>query len=443
MEKILVEKMMMDMKNTKPDSDRMAKITLKDLSPLDSLSLLDRTNLISLRLKEELDNGLMLLREINGPLDRTVMVKDRITGEIAERVMFGSNNYLGLANDPRVRKRIPEILDKAGTGLGGPPLLNGRTSLHRELEEKLSRFKGFEETMLFSSGFLANLGWITALVRRNDTLIVDELVHASIIDGTRLMRGECIRFSHNDPNSLDAALAKVKKEGRANSIVVVEGVYSMDGDIPPLPEIAEIVRKYDGFLVVDDAHGTGVMGENGKGILEYFGMEGEVDLLMGTFSKAFASSGGFVSGSRKLIDMLRYTSRPYIFSASMAPLQIAGILAAFDIMTADKKLREALHENRKYLLEGLGDIGLTTDSPSAIVPLYLGRNIDIRPLSKYFNIKGLYMNAIEYPAVPFDKQRFRISLMATHKISDIDRLVESIEELGSVKENFRAREGTR
>lgn len=399
---------------------------------LDDIDVSNRAELLSARVNEELGKGLLMEREIIGPMDRTVLVRDRNTGEISEKVMFGSNNYLGLANDPRVKNRVQKIIDETGTGLGGPPLLNGRTSLHIELERKLSDLKRMEDTMLFSSGYMANIGWITSLVRKKDLLVLDELAHASMIDGTRMMKGSCMKFPHNDIDGLRSALESSRNDQIRNRYVVVEGVYSMDGDIPPLPEIAELAKKNDAFLIVDDAHGTGVMGENGKGILEHFDMEGQVDLVMGTFSKALASTGGFLSGSKEMIDMLRFTSRPYIFSASPPPVHIAGVLAALEIIIEDNSLVSSLHHNRTYLLRRMDELGLSIKTPSAIIPLYISPDLDFRKISGHFSDSGLFMNSIQYPAVAPDKQRFRISLMATHTRLDMDLLIDSIMSSGII-----------
>lgn len=344
--------------------------------------------------------------------------------------MFGSNNYLGLANNPEVRQLIDEYLDEFGTGLGGPPMLNGTTALHRKLEQELSELKGCEDTMLFSSGFAANLGWTTALVGKNDVLIMDELSHASIITGSRAVRGTTCKFAHNDVAALEEALKKAEAEGKTNKIVVVEGVYSMDGDVPPLKEIYEVCRAHDAFLVVDDAHGTGVMGENGRGTPEHFGLEGKIDLVMGTFSKALASCGGFVSGKREIIDYLRFFAGTYFFSASMPPAQIAGVLAALQVMKARPELRQRLRRNVAYLTEGLARIGIEVQTSSPIVPIYLPAGLNIRKLARKFDLAGLFLNAVEYPAVPLDKQRFRVSVMATHTKDDLDTLINALDTIG-------------
>lgn len=405
-------------------------LSIKDFYKLDTLPVKKKTALFSRYFNSELAKGLTYMREITGPMDHVVEVRDNVTGEIRKMRMFGSNNYLGMANNPAVRGRIEKYIKEYGVGLGGPPMLNGRTSIHRKLEKELSELKSCQDTMIFSSGFSANLGWINALVGKNDLLIMDELCHASIIEASKRIRGSFCFFSHNDIQSLENQLKKARKEEAVNIFVVVEGVYSMDGDLPPLRKIYELAKNHRAFLAVDDAHGTGVVGENGKGAAELFGLEGKIDLVMGTFSKVFASTGGFVSGDKELIDYLRFFAKTYFFSASPSPLHIASVLAALEVIVEQPQLIRKLHENVDYLVAGLNDLGLNIQTASSIVPVYVPAGVNIRKLSREFDVAGFFLNMVEFPAVPLDKQRFRISVMATHTKEDLDDLIASMDKIG-------------
>jgi len=394
------------------------------------LPLEQKAAVFSAYFRNELEKGLTVMREVVGKPDHIVDVRDHITGHVRRMIMFGSNNYLGLANDPDVLDRMREYIDEYGWGLGGPPMLNGTTALHRKLEGELSELKGCEDTMLFSSGFAANLGWANALVGKHDALIMDELSHASILCGSQTILGQSYKFEHNNPNALREALKQADRDGKLNKIVVVEGVYSMDGDTPPLDEIYEVTKSLGGFLVVDDAHGTGVMGDNGRGTPEAFGLEGKIDLVMGTFSKALASSGGFVSARREIIDYLRFFAKTYFFSAAMPPAHIAGVLAALQVMKEKPQLRRRLQRNVNYLAKSLNIMGIPARTDSAILAVYVPEGVNIRRLARKFDLAGLFLNAIEHPAVPIDKQRFRISVMATHTREDLDALIQAMKSIG-------------
>ena len=343
--------------------------TMKDFMALGEIPLEQKASAFSMCMRDELGKGLTVMREVVGVADHVVDVKDHITGCIRRMIMFGSNNYLGLANDPDVVERMNEYIKEYGWGLGGPPMLNGTTGLHRKLERGLSELKGCEDTMLFSSGFAANLGWSNALVGKQDALIMDELSHASIVYGSKSIRGASYKFEHNDMDALRDALQRADAEGKVNKIVVVEGVYSMDGDMAPLDRVYEVTKSHGGFLVVDDAHGTGVMGANGRGTPEIFGLEGKIDLVMGTFSKSLASCGGFISGRREIIDYLRFFARTYFFSAALPPASIAGVFAALEIMQEKPELRLRLKRNVEYVVEKLNRIGVKVHTDSAIIPV--------------------------------------------------------------------------
>ena len=307
-------------------------------------------------------NDDFIMREVVGQTGARMPVKDRKTGQVREVLMLGSNNYLGLANEPSVIEKSIDATRKYGIGCGGPPLLNGYTTLHRELEERLAAFKHCEAAMLFSAGFMANLGWATGLLGPNDVLVYDQQSHASLYDAIQLGRFEAVHFNHNDMDHLRRRLMQVRwKHAFTNVIVCVEGVYSMDGDIAPLPEIRQLCDQYAALLAIDDAHGTGVLGAHGGGTPEHFGMDGQIDIVMGTFSKIFAVTGGFVAGKRNVINYLRLLARPYMFSASLPPPVVAAVLAGLDFLRDHPERVTQLHENVAYLVKGLRAAGFETD----------------------------------------------------------------------------------
>lgn len=389
------------------------------------IKLRDRVKQFSRFIEGEYRRDLLVGREIAGPMGRSALVRDATTGDVRPMLMFGSNNYLGLANDPLVLKRVEESLRQFGAGVAGPPMLNGTTSVHRQLECRLARLKCADDALLYSSGYAANLGWTTGLVGGRDALVLDERSHASTFDGARLSRGRLVTFRHNDVADLRATLAALAASGEfVNLFVTVEGVYSMDGDVAPLDEIAPVCQQFDAFLVVDDAHGTGVLGENGRGAAEHFGVEGRVDLVMGTFSKALAVTGGFLAGSKEVIEYLRFFSRSYFFSASLPPTTAAAVLAGLDVIEQEPERRQELHENVRYLVQQLRSRGIETESSSAIVPVRVPRGI--RRVACRLHDAGIFVNAIEYPAVPKGKERLRVSVTSEHTRQDIDRLVDAL-----------------
>jgi glycine C-acetyltransferase len=397
------------------------------------LKLRDRLAQFSDFIAGEYRRDLLVRREVVGPMGRSVNVRDRVTGQVRPMLMFGSNNYLGLANDPFVLERVRECLSEFGAGVAGPPMLNGTTTLHRDLEAKLSRLKGTQSALLYSSGYAANIGWLTGLVGRRDAVVLDERSHASAFDGAKQARGHTVTFRHNDVADLSAKLATLAASGDfINLFVSVEGVYSMDGDLAPLDEIVAVCRQADAFLVVDDAHGTGVLGEHGRGAAEHFGVEGQVDLVMGTFSKTFAVNGGFLTGRTETIEYLRFFSHPYFFSASLAPITVAAVLAGLEVIETQPKRRERLHANVRYLMERLRSLGVgcssaATDerqSQSAIVPIHVPQGI--RAMARRLHEAGTFVNAIEFPAVPKGQERLRVSVTSEHTREDVDRLVEAL-----------------
>jgi glycine C-acetyltransferase len=369
------------------------------------------------------------MRHITSAADREIDVFDKELNRNVKMLMFGSNNYLGLANHPYVKQKMEEAIRKFGAGVGGPPLLNGYTSLHRSLEERLAHLKGKEDACIFSSGYAANVGLVTALMHSDDAVIYDAYSHASFCDGIRMSGVKSFRFAHNDIDQLRKKLRLAVRENNSQIFVGVEGVYSMDGDLAPLPEIIKLCKEYDAVLLLDDAHGTGMAGQTGKGTAEYFSVENDVDVTLGTFSKSFASTGGFVASSKPIINYLRFFARSYMFSASLSPVVLAAVSACMDILEQDPALINRLRKNISYAATELNKNGFNVSPQSAIIPLKVPDWMNIRKAANMFYKMGIFMNSIEFPAVPVSQQRFRISLMASHTKTDINRLVEAVSDV--------------
>ncbi|MFZ9388383.1 MAG: aminotransferase class I/II-fold pyridoxal phosphate-dependent enzyme [Chitinophagaceae bacterium] len=368
-------------------------------------------------------------RSVLTAADREVCVKDPFTGASRKMLMFASNNYLGLAVHPRVIRRVKKAIDEFGCGVGGPPLLNGYIKLIEETEERLADFKSKEAAVIFSSGFMANLSLVSALAEHNDTIIYDEHSHASFYDGTRLTKARSIPFAHNDMDQLKCLAEYHCANSRGSVFICTEGVYSMGGDIAPLDIISEISRKNSSILMVDDAHGTGVLGKNGSGTASLLDCEHEIDISMGTFSKVFSTCGGFISASKDLTEYIRYYARPYIFSASIPPPVAATVLGGIEVIESEPWLRQQLLDNVKYTIGKLKPFGFFATPQAAIITLALPEKMDIKKSARLFHEKNIFLNPVEYPAVPAGKQRFRISLMASHTRADIDKLATAVEEV--------------
>ena len=326
------------------------------------LNVRQRTEQYAEVLARELQRDLIVAREIVSPMDREVLVRDAHTGESRSMLMFGSNNYLGYANHPYVLEQVRESLDRWGAGLGGPPLLNGTMEPHAALQRRVSALKSKEAALLYSSGYGANIGWLTALPHRGDVILMDERCHASLYDGARAAKARLVTFRHSCVDDLRTKLRDARTLKPTDIYVVVEGVYSMDGDLAPLDRIVEVCRGSGAFIALDDAHGTGILGPTGAGTAELFGVENEIDLAMGTFSKALAASGGFIAATRQIVEYLRFFSRPHFFSASMPPMVIAALHAGLDLLEREPQRRVRLHENVRHLVELLGAIGVHTGS---------------------------------------------------------------------------------
>ncbi|MEJ2369410.1 MAG: aminotransferase class I/II-fold pyridoxal phosphate-dependent enzyme [Gemmatimonadales bacterium] len=350
-----------------------------------------------------------------------------INGE--RKVMVGSNNYMGLTHDPRILEAARDALNRYGSGNTGSRFLNGNLDLHDRLEHELAAFVGKEAALVFSTGYLTNLGTLSALVARNDTVFVDKLDHACIQDGARLGFGRVQRFNHDDYEQLGQMLAAEKEE--RGKLIAVDGVYSMEGDLADLPTLVRLRAEHRAGLVVDDAHSLGVVGPDGNGTAAHFGLTDEVDLITGTFSKSFASIGGFVAGTDTICEYLRNNARALIFSASMPPTAVATVLKALEIIREEPERREQLWKNTRKMMEGFRTIGFEI-GPTAtpIIPVLVG------PMDKTFRFwrelfdAGVFTNPVVPPAVPEGSCRLRTSYMATHTDEQLDFVLECIERIG-------------
>ncbi|TWI88044.1 serine palmitoyltransferase [Chitinophaga japonensis] len=341
-------------------------------------------------------------------------------------LMFGSNSYLGLTNHPKIKEASKHAIDTYGTGCAGSRFLNGTLDLHIELEERLARFVGKEKAILFSTGFQANLGALSSLTGRNDYIILDEYDHASIIDGSRLSYSKVIKYRHNNMEDLEARLRTLPAE--VNKLIVVDGVFSMEGDLARLPEIVALAEQYNTGIMVDDAHGLGVIGEKGAGTASHFGLTDKVDVIMGTFSKSFASLGGFLASDSDTIEYLKHSARSLIFSASMTPAAAASVLAALDIIETEPEHIEKLWANTNYAKELLLEEGFELGpTASPIVPVYVRDHEKTFAIAKLLQDNGLFVNPVVAPAVPADATMLRFSLMATHTFSQIDEAVDKLQ----------------
>lgn len=341
-----------------------------------------------------------------------------------------SNNYLGFCNDPVLKEAAKRAIDEYGVGPGAVRTIAGTMKLHLELERKLAEFKGTEAVVSFQSGFCANLATIPALVGREDVIFSDELNHASIIDGCRLSRAEIIRYAHCDVDDLKAKLQEHRHKFR-RALIVTDGVFSMDGDIAPLPEIVKLAREYDAFVMVDDAHGEGVLGKGGRGITDHFGLHGEVDIEVGTLSKAFGVVGGYVAGSYELCEYLRQRGRPFLFSSAVTPADVAACIAAVDILLQSEDRVQRLWENACYFQNGLKSLGFDigkTQTP--ITPVMLGEAPLAQEFSKRLFEEGIFAQAIGYPTVPRGAARIRVMISAVHTKEDLDFALEKFAKVG-------------
>jgi 8-amino-7-oxononanoate synthase len=351
--------------------------------------------------------------------------------EGAERVMLGSNNYLGLTGDPRVKQGARDALERYGPALTGSRLLNGTLDLHIDLERELAEFMETEEAIVYTTGHQANVGCLSAILSPADTVIVDSGDHASIMDGVAMSRAKVRPFRHNRLDKLERMLDRAAGDG-GGVLVVVDGVYSMEGDVCDVPRVAELASAHGARLMVDEAHGVGVLGARGAGACEALGVEDRVDLRMGTFSKSLASCGGFIAGPTEVIEFLRYQSRAFLFTASAVPAAVGAALAALRVLRSDEgpQLMARVHDNARYLREGLKALGYTTidsgagDIHTPVVPVVIGDDWKCAQIWKALYEAGCYVNVALYPAVEPGNALLRTSVMATHERSHLDRALE-------------------
>ena len=352
-----------------------------------------------------------------------------VTIEGKRMIMIGSNNYLGLTSHPKVKEAAIAAVRKFGSGCTGSRFLNGTLELHEELEERLAKFMKKEAALVFSTGFQTNLGTISTLVGRKDYVIIDRSVHASIVDACRLSYGTVLKFKHNDM----ADLARVLKncENDAGKLVAIDGVFSMEGEIANLPDLVPAAKKYNARILVDDAHSIGVLGENGRGTAEHFGLEQDVDMVMGTFSKSFASLGGFIAGRERVINYIKHFSRALIFSASPPPSAVATCLAALDIIESEPERRERLWQITRRMLKEYRSLGFDigkTETP--IIPIYIGDNMRTFQFWRMLSDEGIFVNPAISPAVAPGSQLLRTSYTATHTDDQLDRVLEVFGRVG-------------
>ena len=361
-------------------------------------------------------------RPISESEDTVVVIEGK------RRIMLGSNNYLGLTHHPKVLEAASRALSVYGSGCTGSRFLNGTLDLHLQLEAALAEFLGKEDCIVFSTGYNANLGLISGLVGRKDVVFLDKLDHASIVDGAKLSDGETVRFNHGDLAGLER---KLERHPGGGKMVIVDGVYSMEGDIADVPGLLKVCRRQGAALAIDDAHSIGVLGPKGDGTAAHFGMVDEVDIIAGTFSKSLASIGGFVAASRTIINYLRHHSRPLIFTASLPPSNTAGVLAALQVLQEDGERREQLWANTRRLQQGFRQLGFDTGpSETPIVPILIGPLDKTLVMWRQVFDAGIFTNPVVPPAVPPSQCRLRTSVMATHTADQIDFSVETIGRIG-------------
>ena len=337
--------------------------------------------------------------------------------------IFSSNDYLDLNHDERLKKSAIKTIKKFGTGTGGARLTTGNTIIHKELESTIAKFKQRESALVFNTGYMANIGTITALTKKGDVIYSDAFNHASIIDGCRLSEAEIVIYQHNDMKDLEA---KIKEHSGKPGLIVSDGVFSMDGDIVKLPELVFLAKEYELLTMIDDAHATGVIGKTGKGTEEYYGMENSVDVLMGTLSKAIGAEGGFVCGNQLLIRYLTNKARSFIFSTALPPADMAAAQCGIEIIMNEPERIQKLQKNIRYFCNALNKNGIKTKSESAIIPIIIGDEAKALAIMAQLKKQDFYVSAIRYPTVPKGKARLRITMKATHSFEELDHLADAL-----------------
>ncbi len=343
-------------------------------------------------------------------------------------LMFGSNCYSGLVNDPRIKEAAIEAIRKYGTGCAGSPFLNGTLDLHKKLEQRIAEYIGKEDVMIYSTGFGVNLGVVSCLTGREDYILWDEQDHASIIEGRRLSFSQQLKYKHNDMASLEKQLQRCEPD--KVKLIVTDGVFSMEGDVANIPEIVRLAKKYDASVMVDEAHSIGVFGEGGRGTVNHFGLTKDVDLIMGTFSKSFASLGGFIATDKEVTNFLRHHSRSYIFTASITPASTAAALKAIDIMIAEPERQKHLWDLTNYALEGFRSMGFEIGNTSTpIIPLFIRDDFKTFAVTHDLLEEGVFVNPVVSPAVAPQDTLIRFSLMATHTKEQVTTGLEKIQKV--------------
>ncbi|MCX6245669.1 MAG: aminotransferase class I/II-fold pyridoxal phosphate-dependent enzyme [Bacteroidetes bacterium] len=362
-------------------------------------------------------------RVIESDQDTTVTIRGK------KVLMFGSNSYMGLTNHPKVKEASIKAIEKYGSGCAGSRFLNGTLDIHIELENKLAEYVKKDASLVFSTGFQVNIGVIPTVTGRNDYLLIDELDHASIIEATRLSFAKVLKFRHNDMHSLERLLKKC--EPNRIKLIVIDGIYSMEGDIANLPGIVKLANKYDATVMVDDAHSIGVIGEHGSGTASHFGLTDQVDLIMGTFSKSLAALGGFIASDFDTINYIKHHSRSLIFSASITPASAAAVLAAIEIIKSEPERMKHLWDITHYALDNFKRLGFDIGkSETPIIPLYIRDNLKTLKLTRMLLDEGVFVNPVVSPAVSKDSTLIRFSLMATHTKDQVDIALDKFEKLG-------------
>ncbi len=343
-------------------------------------------------------------------------------------LMFGSNSYMGLTNHPKVLEASKAALTKYGSSCSGSRFLNGTSKLHIELEEKLAAHLGKEAALTFTTGFQTNLGTVASITGRNGVLILDELDHASIIEGSRLSFSKVLKFAHNNMADLERRLKSIPED--TIKMIVVDGIFSMEGDICNLPEITRLAKQYHATVMVDDAHSFGVLGKLGRGTADHFGLSNDVDLIMSTFSKSLASVGGFIASNKDIVDYLKHHARSIIFSASMPPSAAAAAMAALEIIQSEPERLEKLWENTAYITKAVKDLGFDMGhSESPIIPIYIRDNILTFKFTQLLYEEGVFVNPVVSPAVSSDSSLVRMSIMATHSKDQLDFAIDKLEKV--------------
>ncbi|MES2131850.1 MAG: aminotransferase class I/II-fold pyridoxal phosphate-dependent enzyme [Bacteroidota bacterium] len=364
-------------------------------------------------------------RPISSDQDTVVKINNK------EVLMFGSNSYMGLTNHPYIKEQAKIAIDKYGTGCAGSRFLNGTLDIHLELEEKLAKFLGKQSALIFSTGFQTNLGVVASLTGRHDYIIIDENDHASIYEGTRLSFSKILKFKHNNMESLEKVLSGLPTE--AIKLIVVDGVFSMEGDIADLPGIVDLCEKYGAMIMVDDAHSLGVLGNQGRGTADHFGLTDKTDIIVGTFSKSLASLGGFLAADSDVIEYLKHNARSLIFSASATPASVISASAALDVIKNEPWRMEALWDNTNYTLKCLHELGFEVGpTQTPIIPIYVRDDIKTYQMTKLLLDEQVFVNPVVSPAVKSDSSLIRFSLMATHTREQIDFAMEKIDKVAKL-----------